>query len=76
MLSRLAAVSVKQNGEAIRAIRLAKGIGVRDMARRIDRDPGFYVHIEAGRRHASQETLTSIARELEVSLAAICGGTS
>ena len=73
MLSRLAAVSVKQNGEAIRALRQAKGIGVRDLARRIDRSPGFLVHVEAERRNASDETLTSIARELDVSLRVITG---
>jgi transcriptional regulator with XRE-family HTH domain len=72
----LAAVSVKQNGEAIRAIRRAKGIGVRDLARRINRDPGFLVHIEAERRNASQETLSSIARELDVSLKVITGSAS
>lgn len=65
---------MKQNGKAIKAIRLAKGISGRELARRIERDPGFLCHVEAGRCYASDQTLARIASEMNVDVEAITRG--
>lgn len=60
-----------QNGAAMRAIRTAKKIGVRELARRIDRSHGFICNLEAERSYASTETLEAIAVAMDVPVAAI-----
>jgi len=64
-LSNLATVK-RQDGAAIRTIRKAQNIKLREMARRIEVDAGFLCHVEAERCYASQRTLDSLARELRV----------
>ena len=65
-------LSVKQQiGTAIKAKRQAKGIKLREMARRIGVDAGFLCHVEAERCYASQRTLAALAGQLECDVAEI-----
>ncbi|MFF3324909.1 helix-turn-helix domain-containing protein [Streptomyces sp. NPDC002889] len=59
------------NGAAIKSIREARGMSLRRLAVRIDRDPGFLSHVENEKQGAGLETLNRIAQELRVPLAAI-----
>lgn len=60
-----------QNGAAMRAIRTAKNIGVRELARRINRSHGFICNVEAEKTYASTETLEAIATAMDIPVAAI-----
>ena len=62
---------VRSNGAAIKALREATGLGLRDLARATNRDPGFISRLERGEREASPPTLRAIADALRVPLAAI-----
>lgn len=61
----------KQNGAAIRAIRKAQKIKLVDLARRVGVTDTHLSHVEANRRHASQQLINSIARELAEPVEAI-----
>jgi len=62
---------MKVNGEAIRAIRQAKGRTVRDLAAAADMDLGYLSRIENGLKGASPDMISRIAKALEVSEGAI-----
>lgn len=53
----------RQNGSAIRAIRKAQKIKLVELARRVGVSDTHLSHVEANRRHASQQLLNSIAGE-------------
>jgi transcriptional regulator with XRE-family HTH domain len=55
-------------GQKLRRARLAAGISVREMARRVDLSPSFISQVELGRTKPSVGTLYSIATELGVPL--------
>lgn len=55
-------------GQQLRRARLAAGISVREMARRVDLSPSFISQVELGRTMPSVGTLYAIASELGVSL--------
>jgi mannose-6-phosphate isomerase-like protein (cupin superfamily)/DNA-binding XRE family transcriptional regulator len=55
-------------GQQLRQARLAAGMSVREMARRVDVSPSFISQIELGRTMPSVGTLYAIASELGVSL--------
>lgn len=59
------------NGEAAKAIREARGISLRKLARDIHRDPGHISRVERGINQASTATLAAWATTLGVSLDAI-----
>lgn len=59
------------NGAAIRSIREARGLGLRQLAHLISRDAGVLSRIETGKRGARDNTLNSIAKALEVEVEAI-----
>lgn len=60
-----------QNGAAIRAIRRAKKIKLVELARRVGVSDTHLSHVEANRRHASQQLIDSIAREFAEPVEAI-----
>lgn len=54
-------------GQLIRNTRESKEIGLRELARRIEKSPSFLVGLETGDEPSvSEETLQSIASELEL----------
>jgi transcriptional regulator with XRE-family HTH domain len=55
-------------GQQLRRARLAAGVSVREMARRVDVSPSFISQVELGRTMPSVGTLYAIASELGVSL--------
>lgn len=55
-------------GQQLRRARLAIGVSVREMARRVDVSPSFISQVELGRTMPSVGTLYAIASELGVSL--------
>src|SRR5487761_1391839 len=55
-------------GQQLRRARLAAGISLREMARRVDVSASFISQVELGRTMPSVGTLYSIASELGVSL--------
>ena len=55
-------------GKQLRQARLAAGISVREMARRVDLSPSFISQVELGRTKPSVGTLYSLATELGVPL--------
>ena len=55
-------------GDRLRAVREAKGIGVRELARRIGCSPGLISQIEYGRVNPSVPNLYALARQLETSV--------
>jgi transcriptional regulator with XRE-family HTH domain len=55
-------------GQRLRRARLAAGISVREMARRVDVSPSFVSQVELGRTKPSVGTLYAIATELGVPL--------
>lgn len=55
-------------GQQLRRARLAAGISVREMARRVDVSPSFVSQVELGRTKPSVGTLYAIASELGVPL--------
>lgn len=55
-------------GQQLRQARLAAGISVREMARRVDLSPSFISQVELGRTKPSVGTLYAIATELGVPL--------
>lgn len=59
------------NGEAAKAIRQAKGISLRELARDIHRDPGHISRVERGVHRASDATIQAMAARLGVSMDAI-----
>lgn len=61
----------QQNGAAIRAIRTAKKIGVREFARELGCSHGFICNVEAERTYVSAEKLQDFANKLDVPVAAI-----
>lgn len=65
---------MKQNGEAIRAIRKAKGIKLVDLAQRVGVTESHMCHVEKNRRHASQQLLNKAAEEMAVPVEAIMRG--
>ena len=63
--------AVTPNGAAIRSIREARGLSLRQLAHLIERNPGYCSRLETGGRGARPKTLYRIAQELNVPLAAI-----
>jgi transcriptional regulator with XRE-family HTH domain len=61
----------RQNGEAIRALRRARGKGVVELAGLVKIHPQSLRNIENGRRQASHGVIRRLARELGVSVKAI-----
>ncbi|MGE7432788.1 helix-turn-helix domain-containing protein [Kitasatospora sp. NPDC001175] len=59
------------NGTAIRAIRKAQKLSLREVAARTSRDAGFLSRVERGESGASEDTLRRIAAALTVPVAAI-----
>jgi transcriptional regulator with XRE-family HTH domain len=55
-------------GPRLRAIRLARGIGVRELARRLDVSPSAISQIETGKIQPSVRTLYALAAEFGVSM--------
>lgn len=55
-------------GARVRAIRIARGIGVRELARRLDVSPSAISQIETGKTQPSVRTLYALAAELGVSV--------
>ncbi len=62
---------VKPNGTAIRAFRHARKLTIRELGQQTGRDYGHLARIERGTAGAGEETLRSIARVLQVPVAAI-----
>lgn len=54
------------NGRRIREIRLGKSIGSKDLAARAGVSERTLLEIEEGKRQATEETLFSVCRQLEV----------
>lgn len=59
------------NGSAIKTIRELRGISQGELGRRIGKPHHYLSNIEAGRRGASIEVATQIAKALDVPLDAI-----
>jgi len=58
---------VKTFGEMLREIRITAGVGLRELARLIDKSPGYLSDVENGRvAPPSEEVLVHIARALSV----------
>src|SRR5256884_6855549 len=53
-------------GPRLRAIRLARGVGLRELARRLDLSPSSISQIETGKIRPSVRTLYALASELGV----------
>ena len=70
--SSVACMSRRQaHGEAIRAIRVAKGLTLADVATTAGVGVGYLSRIERGQRHPYAATIQAIADALDVSVAAI-----
>ena len=55
-------------GPRLRAIRLRHGVGLRELARRLDLSPSAVSRIETGKNHPSIRTLCAFASELQVTV--------
>jgi transcriptional regulator with XRE-family HTH domain len=55
-------------GSRLRAIRLARGVGVRELARRLDVSPSAISQIETGKIQPSVRTLYALAAEFGISM--------
>src|SRR6266699_790214 len=55
-------------GPRLRAIRLARGVGLRELARRLDLSPSSISQIETGKMQPSVRTLYAFAEELGVTV--------
>src|SRR5436853_4650442 len=55
-------------GPRLRAIRLARGIGLRELARRLELSPSSISQIETGKMQPSVRTLYAFAEELGVTV--------
>jgi transcriptional regulator with XRE-family HTH domain len=55
-------------GPKLRAIRLRRGLGLRELARRLDVSPSSISKIETGKNHPSVRTLYAFASELQVTI--------
>lgn len=65
-------LSVTPNGEAIRAIREAKKLGIRALSLRTGLDKGYLSRLERGFiRHPSADVVEAIAAAMQVSTSAI-----
>ncbi|MEU1273074.1 helix-turn-helix transcriptional regulator [Streptomyces sp. NPDC005799] len=62
---------MRPNGDAMKAIRKARGIGLRRLAEAIGIDPGYLSRIENGKQGAGAGTLHRYADELDVPVQAI-----
>ena len=56
----------KSCGEVIREARVARGLSLRELARRIDITPSYLSDIENDRRVPAEEILRALSRELEL----------
>ena len=63
------------NREVTKALREAKGITIRQLARDIHRDPGHISRVERGIHRPSDATIQAIATRLGVSMDAISSQT-
>ena len=59
------------NGEAVRALRIAYGVGLRELASAIGKSPGHVTRIEQGHRTTTPTAKRAIANRLGVPLDAI-----
>src|SRR5256885_785627 len=55
-------------GDVIREARVAKAIGLRELARRVDKTPSYLSDIENDRRVPAEGVLEAIAHQLELDL--------
>ena len=62
---------VRPNGAAMKAIREARGISLRRLAKDISRDPGFLSRVENDKQGAGDELLHLYAAYLDVPIGAI-----
>src|SRR5690606_2428270 len=62
---------VKPNGDAMKAIREARGISLQQLAKDIGRDVGFLSRVERNQQGAGDETLHRYAARLKVPIDAI-----
>ncbi|MDA8033301.1 MAG: cupin domain-containing protein [Actinomycetota bacterium] len=69
-----AASAVDQLGERIRLVRLERGMGVRELARRIDCSPSMISQIERGSTKPSVSTLYAISTALSISTDSLITG--
>jgi transcriptional regulator with XRE-family HTH domain len=53
-------------GNMIREARIKKGLGLRELARRIDKTPSYLSDIENDRRVPAEDVLQAIARQLDL----------
>jgi transcriptional regulator with XRE-family HTH domain len=53
-------------GEAIRRLRMAGGLSQRQLAAKLETDPTYLSHIEAGRREPSISLLRNFAKQLDI----------
>src|SRR3954454_3514163 len=60
-----------QLGRRLRAIRLGKGLGLRELARRLDLSPSSISQIETGKIRPSVRTLYALASEFGVTVDAL-----
>jgi transcriptional regulator with XRE-family HTH domain len=56
----------KTLGNSIREARISKGLGLRELARRIEKTPSYLSDIENDRRVPAEDVLRTIARHLEL----------
>jgi transcriptional regulator with XRE-family HTH domain len=62
---------MRPHGPAIRAIREARGQGIRQLSATTGLDRGYLSRVETGEAGASEETIQRIAKGLDVSIEAI-----
>ena len=61
-------------GKLLRSLRLASGIGLRELSRLIEKSPGYLSDVESGNVPApSEETIVQIANALNVDKKALLG---
>ncbi len=54
-------------GKLLRSLRLARGVGLRELSRRIEKSPGYLSDVESGNvPPPSEETIVQIATALDV----------
>lgn len=66
--------AVENLGAAIRAAREARGLSLRELARRVDVSPSFVSQLERGRANPSVGTLYALVSVLGISLNELLGG--
>jgi transcriptional regulator with XRE-family HTH domain len=60
-------------GDQVRDARVAKGLALRELARRVDKAPSYLSDIEYDRRTPSEDVLRDICRELDLDFDTMLG---